>query len=174
MLSRVRQPESANATDAVPERWGDIFLPIGGEDREAGIDLHMSQQVSQRDVGLSIVTDIHFNALAEKGIGLVKQQDGTATCCGTEQALEILFGLSDVFADHTGEIDLIQVELELIGDDLCRQGLAGPARTREKRADAKPARTCLHKTPGPVPAKYSLEVSVQPTVAVPLIEKTPH
>ena len=73
LLLRIRKRESANAANAAPERDIEIFPPISCQYRGAGIDLYVLQQLSQLDVGLSMVTVFHLTALAEKGIGFVKQ-----------------------------------------------------------------------------------------------------
>jgi hypothetical protein len=75
-------------------------------------------------------------ALAEQGVGLVEQQDRVGVLGGGEHAVQVLLGLTDVLADHPGQVDPVQVEAQLPGDDLGAHGLAGAGRPREQRVDA--------------------------------------
>src|SRR5262249_14290443 len=55
--------------------------------------------------------------------------------------------LADVLAHHLAEIDAVEVEPQLLGEDLGGHRLAGPARAREERADAQAARALGPETP---------------------------
>ena len=64
-----------------------------------------------------------------------------------EDPLEVLLGLADVLADDRGEVDLVEVQPELAGDDLGGHGLAGARRPGEQRADARARRRAPARTP---------------------------
>jgi hypothetical protein len=52
------------------------------------------------------------------------------------EVARILLGRADVVADDAREVDRAGVEVGLVGHRLGGERLAGPARTREERADA--------------------------------------
>ena len=49
--------------------------------------------------------------------------------------------------NYPTEVDALAIEIKIVGQQLCSQCLAGPARTNKMRTDAKPTRAFLHKTP---------------------------
>ncbi len=57
----------------------------------------------------------HLTALAKERIGFVKEQDHAARLRGVKDAPQILFGFADIFADHTAQVDPIEIEAQLIG-----------------------------------------------------------
>ena len=53
----------------------------------------------------------------------------------------------NVFADHRRQVDLVQVELQLVGDHFRRHGLAGPGRAGEQRAQPLAVRQLALEAP---------------------------
>ncbi len=49
---------------------------------------------------------------------------------------QILLGFADVLADHTGQVDPVQIQAQLACQDIGRHGLAGARRTGEQGAQA--------------------------------------
>jgi hypothetical protein len=84
----------------------------------------------------------HLGALAEQCVGLVEQQDGAGVLGCVEQSGQVLLGLPDVLAHRLAEVDHDQVEAQVGGECLGREGLARPARAGEQRggpdAEARP------------------------------------
>src|SRR5262249_13073334 len=78
-------------------------------------------------------------ALAEEGVGLVEEQDGAALLGAVEDVAEILLRLADVLADDAGQVDAIEVELQMVGEDVGGHRLARAGRARKERADAAPS-----------------------------------
>ena len=85
-------------------------MHVGGEDRQPAIGLHALQQVVDLDIGVAVVAVLHLAALAEQRVGLVEEQDRAAVLGRVEQPAQVLLGLADVFADHGGEIDAVEVQ----------------------------------------------------------------
>src|SRR5207244_11882488 len=104
---------------------------VGGQDRQSPVRLHALQQVADLDVGVAVVAVSDLRALAEQRVGFVEQQYGPAVLGGVEYAAQVALGLADVLADHLAEIDPIEIEPQLAGEDLGGQRLAGAARSGE-------------------------------------------
>ena len=131
--------EMHDETDA-PHEGGVERLPeVRGQDRETAIGLHARQQVTDLDVGVTVVAVRHLAAFAEQGVGFVEQQDRAALLGRVEDPPQVLLGLADVLADHATQIDAVEIERQLVGDHLGRQGLAGAALAVEQRAHAEAA-----------------------------------
>ena len=77
----------------------------------------------------------NFRALAEQGIRLIEEENGIGILRRDEDAVEILFGFADVFADYAGEIDLVGSN-SVLWDDLDGHRLAGTRGSRKQRGDA--------------------------------------
>ena len=73
------------------------------------IGLHPLQQVIDLDVGIAVVAVLDLAALAEQRVRLVEEQDRAAVLGRVEQPAQILLGLADIFADHRGEIDAVEI-----------------------------------------------------------------
>ena len=109
-----------------------VVAQVGRQDDDAVVLLHPLQQVADLDVGVAVVGVLDLGALAEDGVGLVEEQDGVAVGRLVEDAVEVLLGLADVLADHRRQVDLVQLEAQLGGDDLGGHRLAGAGRAGEE------------------------------------------
>ena len=109
-------------------------LVVGRQDREAGVGLHALQQVTDLDVGITVVAVLDFAALAEQGVRLIEQENGAALLGSVEHALEVFFGLADIFINHRGEIDPVKIEMQLVRQHLGGHCLAGAALADEQCA----------------------------------------
>src|SRR5439155_14002746 len=109
---------------------------IRREDGEARVVLHSLKEVVDLDIRVAVVAVAHLGATAEESIGLVEEEDRAASFSGVKNAPEVLLGLADVLADDAGEIDAIEIEVEVGRDDLRGHRLSGAARAREQRGDA--------------------------------------
>ena len=69
---------------------------------------------------------LDVTAFAKQSIRLIKKQHRPAGLRPVKQALQVLFRLTNVFADDGGQIDPEQVQPDFVGNHLCRQSLAGP------------------------------------------------
>src|SRR5262249_28567973 len=88
-----------------------------------------------------------FRALAEERIGLVEKEDGAGILGSGEYSIEILLRLTDVLAHHAGEVDLVQLEAQLTGEDLGGQRLARAGWAREQCGHALAERELASKAP---------------------------
>ena len=77
---------------------------------------------------------------------------------GVEDAAQVLLRLADVLADDAGEVDPVEVEAQVRGDDLGGHRLAGPARPREQGGDAAAATELGPEPPGLVDAAALLDL----------------
>ena len=128
--------ELHDKSEPAQKRGIDVLLEIGGEDRESAILFHPLQQVTQFDIGETVVGIFHIGALEEKSIGFLEEKDGAACLRGGEKAAKILFRLADELADHRREIDAVEIESKVVRENFRSHRLSRPARPREKRADA--------------------------------------
>ncbi len=65
-----------------------------------------------------------LGTFAEQRIGLIKKQQILTHLGFMENRTEMFLGLADIFADHAGEIDLIEDQRQFVGQNLGRQSLA--------------------------------------------------
>ena len=66
---------------------------------------------------------------------------------GVEDPAEVLLGLADVLAHHRAQVDPVEVEAQVVGDDLGGERLAGAARPAEDGRAAQPGVTAHPQTP---------------------------
>jgi hypothetical protein len=72
-----------------------------------------------------------------KSASASSKKDHAAGLSRIEQAAQVLLGLADILADHRGEIDAVEIEPKMIGDDFGGHRLAGAAVAGEQHADAE-------------------------------------
>ncbi len=84
---------------AAAERRIDVARQIRCQDYHAVERLEPLQKEGDLDVGVAVVRVLHFAALAEQRVGFVEEQDGVAVAGEREDAVEMLLGLANVFAD---------------------------------------------------------------------------
>ena len=148
---RSAAPGNGNVTTNRSRRrnaWSSALSHVGRQDRQAAVGLHPLQQVVDLDVGVAVVAVLDLAALAEQRVGLVEEQDrAAALSAASNSAAQVLLGLADVLADHGGQVDAVEVEPQLVGDDLGGHRLAGAARAGEQRADAEPAASSARRSP---------------------------
>jgi hypothetical protein len=118
------------------ERLVHVAAQVGGEHDDAVVLFHLLQQVADLDVGVAVVGVAYLRALAEQGVGLIEEQDGVAGRRLGEDAGQVLLRLADVLADHRGQVDLVQVEAEGVGQHIGGHRLAGTGRAGEQDGQA--------------------------------------
>src|SRR5262249_28090819 len=143
----IREGEVDDESEPALESGVQRSLLIAGEDGEAAIGLHALQEVAHLDIGVAVVAVLDFAALAEEGVGLVEEQDRASVLGSVEDPGEVLLGLADVLADHRGEVDAEESEMQLLGQHLRGHGLAGAALALEEGGDAEPARVLAGEAP---------------------------
>ena len=111
--------------------------------------LHALEQVGDLDVRIPIACVLDLGPLAEDRVRLVEQEDAVDAVGLVEDAVEVLLRLADVLVDDRGEVDDVEIEAEIGGDDLGRQRLAGPRVAGEQCGHAGPARRVRHPSPTP-------------------------
>ena len=115
------------------ERLVDVGAQVRGQDRDAVERLHPLEQVGDLDVRVAVAGVLDLGALAEQRVGLVEQQDPVDPVGLGEDPVEVLLGLADVLVDDGREVDDVEVEAEVAGDDLGRHRLARPRVAGEQR-----------------------------------------
>ena len=134
---------------AAAERVVQPGLQVGGQHGQALKRLQALQQVTHFDVGVAVVAVAPLAALAKQGVGLVKEQHRPAVFSRVEQLAQVLLRLANVLADHRRQVDAIQVQPQLVGQDFGRHSLAGAAFAAEQHRDAQPAAAAA-ESPGVV------------------------
>ena len=124
-----------------------FLLKIAREDDNAFVFFDLLQQVSHFDVGVAVVRVLHFRAFAEKRVGFVEEKYRVAALGGAKDAIEIFLRLANVFADQTGEIDLIEVEPEFASDDTGGHRFAGARSAGKKHFEPHAGGDSLLKSP---------------------------
>ena len=121
----LRERELDNGAHTSQEGFVQIGAQVGRQHDDAVELLHPLQQIADLDVGVTIVGVLDLAAFAEHRIGLVEEEDDVGIACLFEDAGKVLLRLADVFRDQPGEVDLINVQPEVVGDDLRSHGLTG-------------------------------------------------
>ena len=112
-LSGIGKRELHHESQAAQERRIESGLHVRRQDRQAAVRFHALEQVAHFDVGVAIVAVPHFAAFAEERVGFVEKQDRAAVLRRVEHPAQVLFGFADVLAHHRGQIDPIEIEMEL-------------------------------------------------------------
>ena len=86
-------------------------------------------------------------ALAEEGVALVKEQNAAGVFGLLEYSPEIFFCFADVFADDLGDVDFVQLHVELLGNDLRTHGFSGAGRSGKQNGKAAAIADFLFKSP---------------------------
>ena len=144
---RIREGKANDEAQPAQERVVDMILQIRGQHRDAAIRVEPLQQIAHLQIGVAVAAVAHLAAPAEQRVALVEQEHRAGFLGGVENALEILLGLADIFADHRGEIDAKQIALQLAGNDFCCHRLADAARPGEQRRHAEAAVALRRQSP---------------------------
>jgi hypothetical protein len=115
--------------DAADEGLVHVLSQVGGEDDDALVIVHALEQVRHLDVGVAVMGVAHGGALAEQGVGLAEDEDGVAGGGLVEDAGQVLLGLADVRGEHPGQVALVEVEAQGVGEDVGGHGLGLPDAT---------------------------------------------
>ena len=126
----------------------DPGIVVGGEDRDARERLHALQQVvrprgsrsDRRDVFTSV--RLANSESASSNSSMAWPSSAASKTCG-----EVLLGLADVLRDHAREVDSVEVEAEVAGDEASDHRLAGAGRPENSAATPRPLRDPVAKTP---------------------------
>src|SRR5262249_35806742 len=87
-------------------------------------------------VGIAVVSAGGLGALAEQGIGLIKEQDPVVTLRLVKDAGEVLLRLTNVLGDHQREIHTIDVKPRGLAKQRRGKCLAGTGRTIKEATEA--------------------------------------
>ena len=117
-----------------PAREGFIHVvsKIRRKNDDPVVLIHSLKQVSDLDICVAVVSVLYLRTLAEQCIGLVKKEDGVRVLGFLEYSAEVLFCLSDIFADDIGEIDFIQVQFQFSREDAGGHGFTRAGSAREE------------------------------------------
>src|SRR5262249_41559190 len=99
----VREREVDGEGQATHKGLVQILAQVGGHDSYPLVLFHLLQQIRNLDVRIAIVGVTYLRALAKQGIGLIEEENGIGIFGGGEDAVQILFGLTDVLADDAGQ-----------------------------------------------------------------------
>ena len=112
-----------------------IGAQIGSQNRHPVVLLHPLQQIADFHIGVAVVGILHFRALAEDGIGFVEEEDGAAALGFVEDAPQIFFRLANKLAHNRREVQFVEVQPQIAGDDLGGHCLARAGRASEENGD---------------------------------------
>src|SRR5262245_20136776 len=98
-----------------PTEKGLVHVPtqVGGKDEHPIVCFEALEKVVDFNVRVPVVGILYLRALAEKGIGLVKEEDRVARPGLIEDPAQILFRLTDVLAHHRCQVDRKELETHL-------------------------------------------------------------
>ena len=88
-----------------------VLAQIGGENHDALIRFHALQQVAGLNIGIAVVRVGDFRPLAKQRVRLIKEENCIARFGFVEDLRQVLLRLADIFIDHAGEVDFVQIEL---------------------------------------------------------------
>src|SRR5262249_5875009 len=103
---------------------------------DAVIFLDSLQQVAHLDIRVAVVRIPDLTPSSEQRVGFIEEQNGIRGLRFSEDTGQVLLRLADELADDGGEIDFVEVERELAGDDLRRHRLPGARGTGKQRTYA--------------------------------------
>src|SRR5581483_938795 len=146
-LRAARKLEVDDEAQAAQERAIQSAFHVGGQNCEPAIRLHLLEQVVDFDIRVTVVAVFHLTAFAKERIGFVEEENRSPVLSGVKQTPQILLRLSDVLADHSREINAIQIQPQYVRDHFGGHGFTGTAFAREKRADAQSAAHLLSEAP---------------------------
>src|SRR5579884_1396952 len=87
-------------------------------------------------------------AFAEKGVGFVEKQNGPTLLCDIKNLAQILLGFPDILADHSAQIDAVEIQTQLVCQYFGGHSLANAASTCEKGANTQSSLSCVSEPPG--------------------------
>src|SRR5207237_8601258 len=88
------------------------------------------------EVRVAVVRALYRGAVGEQGVAFVDEQNDIELLGAREELIEALLRFADVFVDHRGEIEPVEIHLQRRGEELGGQGVAGAARPGEESAHA--------------------------------------
>src|SRR5215472_17096963 len=91
--------------EASDKRIVQVLPQVARKDADSPILLPFWEQVGDFDVRVTIVGIAHLGSFSKERVGLVEEKNGVAVFCGSEGAIEILFGIANVLADNSREIE---------------------------------------------------------------------
>src|SRR5262249_15709684 len=124
-----------------------VLTQVGRENGYAVVLFHLLQEIANLDVRVTIVRVLHLRALAKQGVRFIEDQNRVRALRLVEELMQVLFRLADVFAHDLRQIDLVQIQPQLSGDDFGSHRLAGSGGTGEQDIQSTTERQLLFKTP---------------------------
>ena len=100
--------------EAAQERRVDVFPAVAGEDGDPTEILQSLKQIVDLDIRVTVVSVLHFGALAKERVGFIKEKNGAGLLRAVENPGEVLFRFADVFAQDTCQIDSDEVKAEFL------------------------------------------------------------
>ncbi len=89
------------------ERIVDLSAIASGEDRDAAVFFDSLEEISDLDIGITIVAVLHLGTFSKKRIGFVEKEDRTILLCCAQDATQILFRLANIFRHDGAQIDAV-------------------------------------------------------------------
>ena len=111
-LSCVGKWKLDDEAQAAQERRVQGTFHIGCKDRQAAVRLHTLEQITDLNIGVTVVAVFDLATLAEERVGFIEQQNRSAFFGGVEDPAQVFFGLANVLAHHLAEIDAIEERIK--------------------------------------------------------------
>ncbi len=119
------------------ERVVEVLPQVGREDRDAVVLLHPLQQVGDLDVGVAVVRVLRTSERLPNSASASSKNSIAFAVSAAAKMRSRFFSVSPMYLLTTvAQVDLVEVEAELAGDDLGGHRLAGARATGEQRAHA--------------------------------------
>ena len=119
---------------------GELFVHIAEElsryDYDPGELFQPLNEIGDFNVGITVTGVINFQSYVEQRIDFIEEQGGVAGSRHSEYANQDLLCLADVLTYNAGQIDFVQNQAKITGQDLNSHCLACPALSDEQGIDA--------------------------------------
>ena len=143
-----------------PHKGGvDVANQVGGHDTHTVMFLHLLEQIGHLHIGVAVVGVLHLAALAEDGVAFVEEEHTVGPLGLGKYRLEVFLRFTDILADDLGDVDLVHLHIQLIGNDLGAHGLAGTGGPGKEDGQAPAIGNLLVKTPVVVHPMLELDVA---------------
>ncbi len=134
--------------DAPDERPVERAIEVRGQDADAREPLDLLEQEVDLHVGVAVGRGLRLGRTRRKQrVGLVEEQHRVADARLLEDRADVLLGLADPLRDDLRDVDPVERAVELAGDDLGAQRLAGTGRAVEEHRDALAGHQLLAEAP---------------------------
>src|SRR4051812_19060700 len=92
-----------------------VLAKVGCQDDDAVIFLHTLEQITDLDVGVTVVAIFHLRALTEQRVGLIEEENRVARAAFSKYLLQVLLGFAYIFANNACQVYFVKLKAQVGG-----------------------------------------------------------